>query len=164
MSTVVARLGKPHGIRGECTVEVRTDAPEERFVPGAVFSTEPDIGALTLSRARWHRDRLLLTFEEIADRTAADSLRGMQFFAEPREDEDDEGFYDHELEGLRVLHGGEDIGEVTGITHGPHRNLLEVTLASGRQALVPFVEAIVPEVDLGAGTLTITPPEGLLDL
>lgn len=89
MSTVVARLGKPHGIRGECTVEVRTDAPEERFVPGAVFSTEPDIGALTLSRARWHRDRLLLTFEEIADRTRAEEVRNTLIsVAETLEDDD----------------------------------------------------------------------------
>ncbi|MEJ4100356.1 ribosome maturation factor RimM [Corynebacterium mastitidis] len=166
MELMIGRVIKSHGIRGEVSVEATTDEPEERFVVGRVLTGRQNKKdrELTVSGVRPHKGRLLLTFEEIADRTAADSLRGMQFFAEPREDEDDEGFYDHELEGLRVLHGGEDIGEVTGITHGPHRNLLEVTLASGRQALVPFVEAIVPEVDLGAGTLTITPPEGLLDL
>ncbi|MCT4574488.1 ribosome maturation factor RimM, partial [Bacillus thuringiensis] len=70
-----ARLGKPHGIRGEVTVEVRTDEPDERFVPGAVFSTEPDVGPLTLSRARWHRERLLLTFDEVADRNRAEEIR-----------------------------------------------------------------------------------------
>ncbi|MBC3185301.1 ribosome maturation factor RimM [Corynebacterium sp. zg-331] len=166
MELMIGRVIKSHGIRGEVSVEATTDEPEERFAVGQVLTGRQNKKdrELTVSAMRPHKGRLLLTFEEIADRAAADSLRGMQFFAEPREGEDGEGFYDHELEGLRVLRGGEDIGEVTGITHGPHRNLLEVTLQSGKEVLVPFVEAIVPEVDLEAGTLTITPPEGLLEL
>ena len=71
MDLVVARLGKPHGIRGEFTVEVRTDRPDERLVPGMTYATDPDIGELTLTSARWHRDRLLLAFDEVPDRTRA---------------------------------------------------------------------------------------------
>ncbi len=71
MDMVIARLGKPHGIRGEFTVEVRTDRPDERLVPGMTYATDPDIGELTLKSARWHRDRLLLAFDEVPDRTRA---------------------------------------------------------------------------------------------
>ena len=92
------------------------------------------------------------------------SCRRTQFFAPPREDPDEDGFYDHELEGLRVIHNGADIGEVTGVTHGPAQSLLELTVDGDKEVLVPFVEEIVPDIDLEAGTCTITPPEGLLDL
>ncbi|MDY3126816.1 MAG: ribosome maturation factor RimM, partial [Corynebacterium sp.] len=97
-------------------------------------------------------------------RTAADSLRGTKFFAEPLVDEEDDGFYDHELEGLRVYVDGKDIGEVSGITHGPTQSLLELKLTGGKEALVPFVEEIVPEIDIEAGIVIVTPPEGLLEL
>ena len=87
----------------------------------------------------------------------------MKFYAEPVfEDED---FYDFELEGLRVVHNGTDIGEVTSIVRAPAHRLLEVTLDDGaREVLVPLVDEIVPEVDLENSTVTITPPEGLLEL
>ncbi|WP_368661054.1 PRC-barrel domain-containing protein, partial [Corynebacterium stationis] len=64
----------------------------------------------------------------------------------------------------KLVLDGEVIGEVTGITHGPVQSLLEAKLDNGKEALIPFVEEIVPEVDLEEGTCTITPPEGLLDL
>ena len=89
----------------------------------------------------------------------------MQFWAEALAiDDDEEAFYDHELEGLKVLLDGVEIGAVTGVMSGPAGTILEVTLTDGKEVLVPFVFAIVPEVDLEAGTCTITPPEGLLEL
>lgn len=166
MELLIGRVVKSHGIKGEVAVEVTTDSPEERYVVGEVLHGKQGKKEheLTIATLRTHKGRLLISFKEIPDRTAADSLRGTQFFAEPIEDPDDDGFYDHELEGLRVLLDGQDIGEVTGVTHGPTQSLLEVELTSGKEALVPFVEAIVPDVDLEAGTCTITPPEGLLEL
>lgn len=166
MELLIGRVVKSHGIKGEVAVEVTTDSPEERYVVGEVLHGKQGKKEheLTIATLRAHKGRLLISFKEIPDRTAADSLRGTQFFAEPIEDPDDDGFYDHELEGLRVLLDGQDIGEVTGVTHGPTQSLLEVELANGKEALVPFVEAIVPDVDLEAGTCTITPPEGLLEL
>ena len=82
MDTVIARLGKPHGIKGEFTVEVRTDRPDERLNPGATFATDPDIGPLTLKSARWHRDRLLLAFDEVPDRNRAEEIRDTLILAE----------------------------------------------------------------------------------
>ena len=89
--------------------------------------------------------------------------RGEKLRAAPL-DNDDGGFYDHELEGLRVLLAGKNIGEVTSVIHGGSQDLLEVNLDTGKETLIPFVHAIVPDVDLAAGTCTIDPPEGLLDL
>lgn len=165
MELMIGRVIKSHGIRGEVSVESTTDEPEIRFALGEVLHGRQGKKEheLTIKAVRAHKGRLLITFEEIADRTAADSLRGTQFFAAPLEDPDDDGFYDHELEGLRVIHDGKDIGEVTGVTHGPAQSLLEVNI-DGNEVLIPFVEAIVPDVDLEEGTLTVTPPEGLLDL
>ncbi|MDO5075829.1 ribosome maturation factor RimM [Corynebacterium sp.] len=167
MDLLIGRVVKSHGIRGEVVVEVTTDAPDVRFAQGAVLAGRQGgkEHSLTVAASRPHQGRLLVKFAEVADRNAADALRGTKFFAPPREeDDDDEGFYDHELEGLRVIHLGEDIGEVTGVMHGPAGEILEVRLADGKETLVPFVHAIVPEVDLEAGTCTITPPEGLLEL
>src|SRR5699024_3695060 len=119
---------------------------------------------LTISTVGIHKGPLLSTFEEIADRTAAVSLRGVKFFAQPLEDEEDDGFYDHELDGRQDGRVGEVMSALTGITHGPVPSLLEAKLDNGKEALIPFVEEIVTEVDLEEGTCTITPPEGLLDL
>ena len=167
MELVIGRVVKSHGIRGEVVVDVTTDAPDVRFAEGAVLTglQGGQERTLTVEAARPHQGRLLVKFAEVPDRTVADTLRGTKFLAPPREDEDDDdGFYDQELEGLRVIHEGEDIGEVTGVMHGPAGEILEVRLTAGKDALIPFVYAIVPEVDLEAGTCTITPPEGLLEL
>ncbi|WP_080794233.1 ribosome maturation factor RimM [Corynebacterium pacaense] len=163
----IGRVVKSHGIRGEVVVEVTTDEPGIRFAPGGVLEGRQTgrLHSLTIDAARAHQGRLLIKFAEIPDRTTADSLRGTRFFAPPLESEDDDdGFYDHELEGLRIIHAGKDIGVVGGVLHGPAGETLEVTLEGGREVLIPFVHAIVPEVDLEAGTATITPPEGLLEL
>lgn len=164
---MIGRVMKSHGIRGEVSVESTTDEPEIRFAVGEVLHGKQGKKehALTIKAVRPHKGRLLIMFEEIPDRTMADSLRGTQFFAPPLETpEGEDGFYDYELEGLRVIHDGNDIGEVTGVLDGPTQSLLEVRLESGKEALIPFVEEIVPEVDLDEGTCTITPPDGLLDL
>ena len=170
MELLIGKVAKSHGVRGEVAVEVLTDEPELRYAVGEVLhgkqaGKERD---LTIKTVRPHQQRLLVSFEEVPDRTAADSLRGMQFFAQPLErDEDSEEFYDHELIGLKVRRGGEEIGEeigeVIGVMDTPNRKILEVAY-EGREVLVPFVMDIVPVVDLEAGYLEITPPEGLLEL
>lgn len=164
---MIGRVVKSHGIRGEVVVELTTDEPEIRFALGEVLHGKQGKKEheLTIQSTRMHQGRMLIKFEEIPDRTQADSLRGTKFWAAPLEnDEGEEGFYDHELEGLKIIHNGEEVGVVTGVMHGPAGEILEVALNDKKEALIPFVHAIVPEVDLGAGTATITPPEGLLDL
>ncbi len=173
-SLLVARIGKPHGLRGEVTVQTHTDDPERRYVPGTVYATEATPGTgvprtLTLATSRKHRETWLLGFAEIPDRTGAESRRGTRLFLDLDEvedaEDDDDGWYEHDLVGLAVHDpSGTPLGEVTGLTVGAVQDLLEGRLVDGREALVPFVEAIVTDVDVEAGHVVVDAPAGLFDL
>ena len=164
MDTVIARLGKPHGIKGEFTVEVRTDRPEDRLTPGTSFATDPDIGALTLKSARWHRDRLLLAFEEVPDRNRAEEIRNTLILAEADDEDDDpDAWYLDDLIGLKVYEDDGLVGEIVDVTNGAAQDLLHMKHTLGHEVLIPFVTAIVPVVDIDAGRLEVTPPAGLFD-
>ncbi|MEU3455060.1 ribosome maturation factor RimM [Micromonospora sp. NPDC006766] len=180
MLLIVGRIGKPHGIRGEVTVEVRTDEPEARFAPGMVLRTMPGAVApatpgayqvpaeLTVEFARMHQGRMLVAFEGVLDRDVAEALRGTLLGVSSDEiapPEDPEEFHDHQLVGLAVVTlAGERLGEVARIDHAPASDLLVLRRPEGRTALIPFVKAIVPEVDLAGGRVVVDPPGGLLDL
>jgi 16S rRNA processing protein RimM len=167
MQLQVARIGKPHGIRGEVTVQVLTDAPEDRFVPGTEFVVEPaSAGPLTVSSARWNKDILLLGFDEIETRNDAETLRGAKLFIETEEldEDDDEGWYEHELVGLEARIGSRVVGKVTALNTMPVQDLLVITAPDGEEILVPFVEQIVPEVNIEEGFILLTPPAGLFEL
>ena len=169
MQLVVGRVGRPHGIRGEVTVQVRTDDPGRRFAAGSVLATEPAArGPLTVLSSRWHSGRLLVSFAGSADRSDAESLTGILLVVDSAEvdaPEDPDEFNDHDLIGLDVLTTeGNLVGTVSDVLHHG-QDLLVVRQARGpaAEALVPFVAAIVPEVDIAAGRLIIDPPPGLLD-
>ncbi|GAA3864438.1 ribosome maturation factor RimM [Streptomyces sedi] len=170
MQLVVARVGRAHGIKGEVTVEVRTDEPELRLAPGEVLTTEPaGAGPLTIESGRVQSGRLVLRFAGVRTRDAAESLRNTLLVAEVDPDqlpEDPEEFYDHQLVGLTVVtaRDGTEVGSVREVSHLPGQDLLVVALPGGGEAFVPFVEAIVPEVDLERGRVVVDPPPGLLDL
>ncbi|THA68164.1 ribosome maturation factor RimM [Streptomyces sp. A0958] len=168
MQLVVARIGRAHGIKGEVTVEVRTDEPELRLAPGAVLATEPaTAGPLTIETGRVHSGRLLLRFEGVKDRTAAEALRNTLLIADvdPAElPEDPEEFYDHQLMDLDVvLADGTEVGRITEITHLPSQDLFIVERPDGSEVMIPFVEEIVTEIDLEEQRAVITPPPGLID-
>lgn len=168
----VARIGKPHGIKGDVTVQLFTDAPEDRFAPGAVLQARPAAGAtppagLTVARARWNKEILLVGFQESPDRNTAETLRGTELFAAPDEEQDDDAWYEEDLVDLAVTVDGRRIGRVIALITGEVQDLLEIELDAehgGHEALVPFVEEIVPEVDAEQGTIVLTPPPGLLRL
>jgi len=188
MQLVVGRILRPHGVRGEVSVEVRTDEPDARFAVGSVLTADAtaarpaataarsaDLGApvrvperLTIESVRWHQGRLLIGFEEVSDRDLAEALRGVLLCVDaadiaPPADPDE--FNDHQLVGLTaVTPAGEPLGEVTGVDHAPASDLLVLRKEQGGTALIPFVKAIVPEVDLPAGRVVVDPPGGLLDL
>ena len=168
MQLQVARIGKPHGIRGEVTVQVLTDAPGDRFVPGTRFVVEPaSAGPLTIISARWNKDILLLAFEEIETRNEAETVRGAKLFVETEDlddDDDDEGWYEHELVGLDVRVGDTVVGKVSGLNTLPVQDLIVVTANDGTEVLIPFVEQIVPEVNVGEGFILVTPPPGLFEV
>jgi 16S rRNA processing protein RimM len=168
---VVGRILRPHGLHGELSVEVRTDDPGQRFAVGSVLGTDPpDAGPLTVTASRWHGERLLVSFAGVADRTEAEPLRGALLTVDASEvavPQDPDEFHDHQLTGLTVVTvSGEPVGIVTDVLHHG-QDLLMVTPARTPQredVLVPFVAAIVVEVDLATGKLVIDPPPGLLDL
>lgn len=170
----VLRIGKPHGIRGEVTVELFTDSPETRFVKGNTFSVFVDsvpsgyLPSLTVEKARWNKNVMLLKFAEFSDRNTAESLRNSELYAEPEEASvDEDSWYADDLIGLSVHQ--EDVeapslGEVSNLITGEAQDLLEIRLADGSEVLLPFVEEIVPEIYEERGSIVITPPPGLLEL
>ncbi len=168
MLLVVGRIGRAHGIKGEVTVDVRTDEPEDRLPPGAVLVTDPEaVGPLTVRTGRVHSGRLLLTFDGVDDRTAAEALRGTLLLVDidpAVSPADEDEWYDHQLVGLdAVLADGRVLGTVREVLHLPGHDVLAVDRAGGLELLVPFVHEIVPEVDLGGRRLVVEPPPGLLD-
>jgi len=215
MQLVVGRITRPHGVRGEVSVEVRTDEPDRRFAVGRVLATDPiAVGPLTIESLRWHSGRLLVTFAGVTDRNLAEELRGTWLTldsAEAGPSDDPDEFHDAELIGLAVVTTtGQPVGRVTDVRHfgqdllviepqpagsagsgpsgsGPSGSGPSVAgpapaaptgpagrgpalAARGRargapeELLVPFVAALVPEIDVAAGRLVIDPPPGLLEL
>ncbi|MFJ6730331.1 MULTISPECIES: ribosome maturation factor RimM [unclassified Streptomyces] len=168
MQLVVARIGRAHGIKGEVTVEVRTDEPELRLAPGAVLLTDPaPAGPLTIETGRVHSGRLLLRFAGVTDRTGAEALRNLLLIAEidPEElPEEDDEYYDHQLMDLDVVTtDGVLVGRITEISHLPSQDLFIVERPDGGEVMIPFVESIVTEIDLAEQRAVIDPPPGLVD-
>jgi 16S rRNA processing protein RimM len=170
MQLVVGRIIRPHGVHGELTVEVRTDEPDVRLAAGAVLATEPSaVGPVRITRSRWHSGRLLVSLDGVSDRDQAQRLRGTLLLVDSgdlSDSADPDEFRDYQLVGLTVLApGDEQVGVVSQVLHHG-QDLLVVTgqgTRAGAEILIPFVSAIVSEVDLAAGWLRIDPPPGLLD-
>ncbi len=168
MQVTVGRIGRPHGIRGDVVVGVRTDEPELRFAKGSRLDTDPAaIGPLIVAGTRWHSGELLVRFEGVADRDAAGDLRGAWLMVDsatiaPTGDPDE--FHDTDLIGLSVRTlDGTPVGTVDDVRHAG-QDVLVVKAPGGREIMVPFVKAIVPDVNVAEGFLAIDPPEGLLNL
>lgn len=165
---VVGRVVKAHGLRGELVVQPSTDHADERFAPGVVLQVSGGSGPRTLSitSARRHGERLLVTADEVTDRDTAEAMRRAVLQAEAVESliDDPDEFHDHQLEGLRAeLADGTVVGVITAVRHGAGGELLVIEGAQAGELLIPFVTAIVPTVDLAGGRVVLDPPEGLLE-
>ncbi|WP_350274684.1 ribosome maturation factor RimM [Kribbella sp. HUAS MG21] len=168
MLVTVGRIGRAHGIKGEVGVDVRTDEPDRRFADGAVVVTDAKVSrTLTVESSRWHSGRLLVKFAEVPDRTAAEQLRNLYVQSEVADDErpeDPDEYYDRDLIGLSVrTTEGAEVGEVTDVVHLPAQDLLEIRRTAGNTVLVPLVEELVPEIDLGKQYVVVADRPGLLD-
>jgi 16S rRNA processing protein RimM len=168
---LVGRVVKAHGITGEVVVEVRTDDPDTRFAAGAVLRAKGSEGqerSYFVDSVREHGGRLLVRLAGVADREAADALRGSLFVIDSDElppIDDPDTYYDYQLEGLRVrTTAGQDIGTVAEVLHTAAGELLAIKRDEAGEILVPFVSAIVTSVSLDSRTVEIDPPEGLLEL
>jgi 16S rRNA processing protein RimM len=167
----VGRLLKAHGLKGAIKVEMYTDDPASRFTPGSVFTLQvpdesPWVGkTLTLRELKWYNDSPVAFFEGIDDRTDAESLIKAILWIDDDVDSrpvEDDAWYDHQLIGLTVRRDGVAVGTIARVDHFPSQDLLIVTTDSG-DVMVPFVKAIVSNVDVAAGTVDVTPPFGLFE-
>lgn len=166
----VGRLTKAHGLKGAIKLELFTDEPERRFVPGATFSLQvppesPWHGStIRFAELRWYNGHPVGFFEGVTDRTTAESLARAILWVDQDDAEELEPdtWYDHQLIGLAVERDGERVGTVARVDHLPAQDLIVVDAAEG-EVFVPFVKAIVPNVDLEARVITVTPPTGLFE-
>ena len=167
----VGRLTKAHGLKGALKIELSTDDPARRFTPGATFDLQVPTSSpwhgktLELIELRWYNGSPVGFFVGVTDRTAAESLVKAILWVDqdPTQLPDEpDAWYDYQLVGLRALREGAEVGTVARVDHLPAQDLLAIATPSG-EVLVPFVAAIVPAVDIAAGTLTLTPPAGLFE-
>jgi 16S rRNA processing protein RimM len=167
----VGRLTKAHGLKGGLKLELFTDRPESRFVAGAQFYLQvpqdsPWFGqSIRLRELRWFNGVPVGFFYEVADRTAAESItRAILWIDEATVDagQEENAWYDQDLVGMTAQIGDDPVGEVVEVQHFPAQDLLAVKTAKGT-VLVPFVQEIVPEVNVASKTVVLTPPEGLFE-
>jgi 16S rRNA processing protein RimM len=167
----VGRLTKAHGLKGAIKIELFTDDPARRFTPGATFTLQVPTSSpwhgktLELNELKFYNAHPVAFFKDVPDREVAESLVKAILWVDhdpAEESQEEDAWFDHQLVGLRVLRDGVEVGEVTQIDHFPAQDLLTIKTANG-DVLVPFVKAIVPSVDVKAGTMTVTPPAGLFE-
>jgi 16S rRNA processing protein RimM len=167
----VGRLTKAHGLKGAIKLELYTDDPGRRFVPGAVFTLQVPTSSpwhgkkLELVELRWYNQQPVGFFKDVPDRTTAETLAKAILWIDQDDDADsgeEDAWFDHQLVGLKVLRDGEQVGTISRLEHLPAQDLLIVKTPSG-EVMVPFVKAIVPTVDVKAGIVTVTPPTGLFE-
>lgn len=164
----IGLVGRPHGLRGEVGVDFWADSPD--LLRGTLW-LRPGRGAPrphTVAAVRRHQGRPLVLFEGIADRSAAETLRGMHVLVpkdrlpEPGEDE----VYLHELLGLRVLLNdtGTVLGTLDDVQMPGGQEVWSIRTADGKEVLLPAVEEFVASIDLDTREVRITPPPGLVEL
>jgi 16S rRNA processing protein RimM len=167
----VGRLTKAHGLKGAIKIELYTDDPGRRFVPGAVFTLQVPTSSswhgktLELIELKWFNSHAVAFFKDVPDRSAAEKLLKAILWVDQDLGEsptEEDAWFDHQLVGLSVIRDGVKVGTISLVDHLPAQDLLHVTTDTGN-VLVPFVKAIVPVVDISAGTLTVTPPPGLFE-
>ena len=171
----VGRLNKAHGLKGGLKLELYTDDPDGRFTPGASFTLQvPESSpwhgkTVTVREFKWMNSHAVLFLQDVEDRTAAESLVRAILWVDQDAAEapvEDDAWYDHQLVGLEVVRDGAVVGRVIRVDHLPAQDLLIVagtTPGAQDEILVPFVKAIVPEVDIAAGRMVVTPPPGLFE-
>ncbi|RKE63215.1 MULTISPECIES: ribosome maturation factor RimM [Microbacterium] len=168
----VGRLVKAHGLKGALKLELYTDDPDGRFVTGATFTLQvPEASpwhgkTVTVREFRWMNSHPVLFLEDVNDRDAAESLVKAILWVDQDGDAtaEDDAWFDHQLVGLDVVRDGQKVGRIARVDHFPAQDLLIVQRdGDDTEVLVPFVKAIVPEVDVAAGRVIVTPPAGLFE-
>jgi len=173
----VCRIGRAQGLKGEVTVQVFTDEPDYRFEPGSLLYTRDSEQEFEVAHSRTFKNRWIIHFEGVDDRDAAEALNGTVLYGEADDPEDmleEDAWYPKDLLGLeaRFVEGnmlgapaGQTVGKVVDVIEGA-QYLLKIRLAKpvdgDTSTLVPFVDQLVPDIDLENGYLTLDPPGGLI--
>lgn len=165
----VGRLVKAHGLKGALKLELYTDNPERRFVPGAEFTLQvPEASpwhgkTVTVREYRVMNGNPVVFLEDVDDRTAAEGLvRAILWIDQDVTEVEENAWFDGQLVGLDVVRDDVVIGKVARVEHFPAQDLLIVRVGEA-DIMVPFVEAIVPTVDVAGGRVIVTPPAGLFE-
>lgn len=167
----VGRLVKAHGLKGALKLELYTDNPERRFVPGAELTLQvPEASpwhgkTITVREYRVMNGNSVVFFEGVDDRDGAEALaRAILWIDQDINETEENAWYDQQLIGLDVIRDEQVIGEIVRVEHFPAQDLLIVKAkATGAEVMVPFVEAIVPAVEIAARRVIVTPPAGLFE-
>jgi 16S rRNA processing protein RimM len=163
---LLGHIGEAHGIRGELVVKSHAAVPEDIATYGPL-QDEAGERSFELEALRTTAKGVVCRIRGIADRTAAEALRGTKLYvARERLPVPAEGeFYHSDLIGLAAVHAdGSPIGEIVAVRNFGAGDLIEIRLAGGtRTELVPFDARTVPTIDLEAGQAVISPSPGLLD-
>ena len=173
----VCRIGRAQGLKGEVTVQVFTDEPDYRFEPGSVLYTRDGKQEFEVAHSRTFKNRWIIHFEGVDDRDAAEALNGTVLYGEADDPEDmleEDAWYPKDLVGLeaRFADGntlgapdGQTVGKVVDVIEGAQYLLkirLDKPVEGETSTLVPFVDQLVPDIDLEDGYLTLDPPGGLI--
>ncbi len=173
----VCRIGRAQGLKGEVTVQVFTDEPDYRFEPGSVLYTRDGEQEFEVAHSRTFKNRWIIHFEGVDDRDAAEALNGTVLYGEADDPEDmleEDAWYPKDLLGLEARFAdsnalgapaGQTVGKVVDVIEGA-QYLLKIRLTKPvdgeTSTLVPFVDQLVPDIDLENGYLTLDPPGGLI--
>lgn len=158
---------RPHGVRGEASVEMMTDDPARLAEIDSVVLVSPDRRESIVARvmaARVHKGRSLALFDTF--RTPEEVALHRDWTVEIPQDEmrelDDDEYFIHDLVGLEVRDkDGRVVGRVTGALEGSAQLLLQVARTAGGSFELPFAQAIVKRVDTEAGVIDVELPDGL---
>ena len=168
----VGKIVGVQGLQGELRVNPASDFPERFTTPGPRWlrsrkGGEPTEVKLRKGRQLPGKSLFVVRFDGVNNRSGAEALVGQELLvpADDRPELEEGEFHLLDLIGLeaRLSSEGPVVGTVSDLISGGN-DLLELTTADGRKLMIPFVEAIVPDVHLEEGWLLLTPPPGLLEL
>jgi len=162
----IGKIVNTHGLQGEVRILPSTDFQADRYAPGNTIVLDAPTGRrdLVVASYRPHRGFDLLTFVGFDAIAAVEGWKGMTILAEeaaPVRLGKNE-YRAADLIGMTVLQGGIGVGIVSGVRAYPQGDYLEIRKNDGKAALVPFVDALVPTVDLKTRSIVVAELEGLL--
>lgn len=165
----VGKIVNTHGIRGEVRVISQTDFPEERYRSGAqlvLFRDNKEPVTLTIKTHRKHKNFDLVSFEGYPNINDVEVFRDgiLKVSKDDLIDLDEGEFYYHQIIGLTVVdETGKELGKIKEILSPGANDVWVVQRPKQKDALIPYIESVVKEIDIESGVVHVEIPEGLLD-